>query len=605
MGCDSYVWTAVNGGSGQTYTVGGTYTNTTTNAAGCPHTTTLTLTINQNTSSSVPVISCGPYTWSQNGQTYTASGTYTSTTTNAGGCTHTYSLVLTVKPIPPIPVVTVTNGCGTSSLLVTNLAAGASLLWSNGSTANPLVTAIANSYTVTQTLNGCTSTSFGSGIAAPNIAPVIDSVKTTPTSCSVNTGTATVYVHGAVSYIYQWSPGGQNTATATGLAAGTYSITVTANGCSVTSSGVVGGASGGIVPPTPTVINGPAIVCVPDLVGIQYCTDSVPGAISYNWTVPTTASIIAGLGTKCITVTFASNYNTGSICVTAVGTCGNSGAKCLIVSKTTKKPAVPGLIFGSAKLCPGTCATYSIAAVAGATSYLWTTSVAGLTITSADNGTSVTVCAAATGFTSGHVQVIAINCKGSSGIKQFLVKADVIPKTPGNISGQATTCNNIMRTYTIGAVTNATSYTWTVPACAIINSGQGTKSIDVTFYNCVGAQVISVVANSACGSSAPKTKTVNVQFCGTRAVDGDLGLELIAFPNPVKNLLNINFTSDAKQSYVVKLVDLTGRIIYNEEHTSAEGENHLEMNVQGIASGVYLLNFRMGNANEQIRILIE
>jgi len=91
--CNSYTWTL----SGVTYTTTGVYTKTTNNAVGCTHTTTLNLTINNTTTSSVAVTACNSYTWALSGLTYTASGTYTKTSVNAAGCTHTTTLSLTIN----------------------------------------------------------------------------------------------------------------------------------------------------------------------------------------------------------------------------------------------------------------------------------------------------------------------------------------------------------------------------------------------------------------------------------------------------------------------------------------------------------------------------
>ena len=91
--CDTYTWSV----NGQTYTTSGTYTFVGTNAAGCPDTKTLVLTINSSTSSSQTVSACETYTWTVNEQTYTTSGTYTSTSTNEAGCTDTKTLVLRIN----------------------------------------------------------------------------------------------------------------------------------------------------------------------------------------------------------------------------------------------------------------------------------------------------------------------------------------------------------------------------------------------------------------------------------------------------------------------------------------------------------------------------
>ena len=91
--CDTYTWSA----NSQTYTTSGVYTTTWINGAGCTHTQTLNLTVNYSTSGTTPVTICDTYTWANNGQTYTTSGNYTHTSTNASGCTHTETLALTVN----------------------------------------------------------------------------------------------------------------------------------------------------------------------------------------------------------------------------------------------------------------------------------------------------------------------------------------------------------------------------------------------------------------------------------------------------------------------------------------------------------------------------
>ncbi|WP_162127322.1 Ig-like domain-containing protein [Flavobacterium phycosphaerae] len=102
--CDSYLWSV----NGTTYTTSGTYTFVGTNASGCTDTKTLVLTINNSTASTETVTSptCGTYTWAVNGVTYTSSGTYTYTSTNASGCPDVKTLVLTINPCESVVTVT-------------------------------------------------------------------------------------------------------------------------------------------------------------------------------------------------------------------------------------------------------------------------------------------------------------------------------------------------------------------------------------------------------------------------------------------------------------------------------------------------------------------
>jgi hypothetical protein len=91
--CDSYLWTL----NGQTYTASGVYTYVTLNTMGCTQNNELHLTVNQSTASTVAVAVCDQYTWLQNNQAYTQTGTYTVTTINLAGCIHTNALNLTVN----------------------------------------------------------------------------------------------------------------------------------------------------------------------------------------------------------------------------------------------------------------------------------------------------------------------------------------------------------------------------------------------------------------------------------------------------------------------------------------------------------------------------
>lgn len=93
--CDSYTWTD---GDNATYTTSGEYVYTTTNVAGCDSTVTLTLTVNVSTAETVTVAACDSYTWADgDGETYTESGNYEWTTTNEAGCDSVVTLALTVN----------------------------------------------------------------------------------------------------------------------------------------------------------------------------------------------------------------------------------------------------------------------------------------------------------------------------------------------------------------------------------------------------------------------------------------------------------------------------------------------------------------------------
>ena len=97
--CGTYTWA----NNGQTYTASGTYTGITANCV----TETLDLTITPSTTNTTPISACGTYSWANNGQTYTASGTYTGITANC--VTETLDLTITPSTTNTTPI----SACGT------------------------------------------------------------------------------------------------------------------------------------------------------------------------------------------------------------------------------------------------------------------------------------------------------------------------------------------------------------------------------------------------------------------------------------------------------------------------------------------------------------
>jgi Zn-dependent metalloprotease/subtilisin-like proprotein convertase family protein len=252
-------------------------------------------------------------------------------------------------------------------------------------------------------------------------------------------------------------------------------------------------------------INGPSGVCK-NQQGVTFSVDAVSNATNYAWTVPAGATIASGQGSATITVNFSSTQTAGNICVTASNACLSNAAVCRSLIIYTAKPATPGVISGSnIEACANTTRTFSISPVTNATNYTWTAPT-NATVISGQGTTSATISFGTT-FTSGTLSVKASNCIGVSSNKSMTIYSK--PSTPSSITGTLNgVCGGTSTNYTCPLVNGATSYNWTVPAGWVINSGQGTNSINLTTPAVYTSGSVSVAASSACGTSTNRTVTV-------------------------------------------------------------------------------------------------
>ncbi|HNP53675.1 MAG TPA: PKD domain-containing protein, partial [Ferruginibacter sp.] len=158
-------------------------------------------------------------------------------------------------------------------------------------------------------------------------------------------------------------------------------------------------------------ISGPTDAC--PLIGGS-AIYSVPAAANvsvYSWTAPAGTSIISGQGTNSIELGFNNGFGSSAVLTVVGGSCSNPVTSTIAIVKNI--PANPGAITGPNNACgfAGTSnlATYSIAPVANATSYIWTVP-AGAQISSGQGSTSIQV-QFSTAYTAGNITVAATsNC---------------------------------------------------------------------------------------------------------------------------------------------------------------------------------------------------
>ncbi len=402
-----------------------TYTVTVTNSDGCTDQDDITVQVNtvlqadagpdqticEGTSVSLNASGGGNYEWSTGEATQTidvAPGGTTSyhlTVTDNNGCTSTDVTTVIVNPIP-------FANAGTNIFILTGESAtltatgGGSYVWSTGETTSQIsvTPGVTTMYVVTVTVNGCSDvddvTVFVNEAPSVDLGPDI-------IICEGETATINASVPGPFTLQYTWSNGEMTTSI-------NVSPVVTTS-YSVTATDITSGLSS-IDTILVTVLNLP--IGTPNITGSTglcegavstYSVNTLPGATSYAWSVPTNANILSGQNTTSIEVDWGTSGG-GVVQLVVSNSCGSLPAASLDIIITTA-PVVSGPVNGQPDPCADGTSSYSIAPPTGAVTYLWSVS-GGALITSGQGTTSIVI--EWNGTSGGDVCVVSSNLCGMS-----------------------------------------------------------------------------------------------------------------------------------------------------------------------------------------------
>ena len=381
---------------------------------------------------------------------------------------------------------------GGNLLLTASTVPGASYSWTGpaGFTSllqNPTIANVginrAGTYTVTASLNGCTTSATTT--VAVNAPPQASINPLNPIICAGQS--VTLNASGGVSY--QWSPatGLSDPTVASPVASPTastiYTVTVTnAAGCTATGQVTVN------VRATPVLnVSGPQTICA----GTS-TTLSVSGAQSYTWSPST------GLNNPRAANPIASPTQTTTY--TVVG--DNGGCTATATVTVTVEPLPAPNAGPDRVLCSGQSATLGSPAVSGLT-YSWSpstglssTSAAQPTVTRTNTGNAPTT----TTYT--LTAVSPTGCVGSS-----TVRVTVNPAVAADAGPARTFCSGGSAQLGAGTAQNGVSYQWS-PATGLSNPAILTPTVTLT--NTTGAPITQTYTLTATANGCQNFGTVQV-----------------------------------------------------------------------------------------------
>ncbi|MCF8275354.1 MAG: gliding motility-associated C-terminal domain-containing protein [Flavobacteriales bacterium] len=439
-------------------------------------------------------------------------GLYTVTLTDANGCVAVNQLSL-VQPAPiGLSILIIDNGtcAGNCDGAITVIPSGGTIpftyLWDDPSTQTTATASnlCAGIYTVEVTdANGCTDITTGT---VNNPVGFTASAVGTDASCNGTCdGEATVsIVGGTAPFSYLWDdPSGQTTATAVGLCAGSYTVTVTdANNCDFI-------APVTIAEPDPIIITFSGIVDLQcDGICIGEATADVTGGTgpyTYLWddALAQTTATATGLcaSTYTVTVTDAN----GCVASQSVTISGPNGLSSSVTSSTN------ALCFsqcnGSATVTPtGGTAPYT---------YQW-------------NDPSNQTTATATGLCAGTYSVVVTDANGCISTSTVIITEPqlLVANTTANDVSCFGECDGTTSVFVTGG-TPPYTYQW--------NDPNNQTTVTATGL-CAGTYTISVTGSNGCVATATETifqppTPVAIDTVVTDATCGVCNGEIEVIPN--------------------------------------------------------------------------
>jgi gliding motility-associated-like protein len=438
------------------------------------------------------------YTWTPAGSVYSPNSpntythasavavTYTlSYTTSAanGSCVGTSTFAVNMFPAANAGTGPDVNVCpGATAPL--SASGGVSYAWSpaagldNASAQNPNASpASATHYTVTVTdANGCKDTASVWALLRPN--PVPGNIDSTANGCLAPSGTLTMQTPsvGTAPFTYALNGGtSQASNTFTGLATGTYTITVTdAYGCSASDDGTVLQAA----PPVVGAIDSTAAGCTVanGTLTMQSPTGTGPFTYSLNGGTAQASNVFTGL-------------TTGNYTITVIDANGCSASDDGNVPQAA--PPVVGVIDSTAAGCT----------VANGTLTMQTPTGTGPFTYSLNGGTAQTS-NAFTGLTTGTYTLTVIDANGCSASDDASV-LQAAPPVAGSVSSTATACISNTGTVTMQAPTGGSA-----PFTYSLNGGAYQTS---NVFSSLGVGTYTVTVKDANGCTATGTSNVSMQ----------------------------------------------------------------------------------------------
>ncbi|MDD4970290.1 MAG: T9SS type A sorting domain-containing protein [Paludibacter sp.] len=98
----------------------------------------------------------------------------------------------------------------------------------------------------------------------------------------------------------------------------------------------------------------------------------------------------------------------------------------------------------------------------------------------------------------------------------------------------------------------------------------------------------------------------NINFANITSVEEVTGFvdnNLVLYPNPAKEVLQVRFDSKADENVLIQILNIQGKVVSQQQLTSIDGRNTVEIRVGSYPHGLYLCRLQTGTKIESTKFI--
>ena len=188
-------------------------------------------------------------------------------------------------------------------------------------------------------------------------------------------------------------------------------------------------------------------------------------------------------------------------------------------------------------------------------------------------------------------------CKATSADK-IVTSSTCTPPAVPTISSSSTT-NILVNGNSITLTCSSTTGGW------LWSNGATTRAITVTAGGTYSVRNYN--AGGCFSTSLPVTVYLiyTTRQAGSADENNTTLSNLISYPNPSNGQFNVSFNCEKEQPCMLSVYDLSGQVVTEKTIDAIQGENLVEMHLESLKSGLYLIRLSGDYINAQMRLNIQ